>query len=242
MAQATSNDLVKTSIGSPMVSLREQSSSALMTAIHSPHDPGETLRRINTILDMPGYYVERGDEQTRALVLKEYCMALKDSPNWAVQRACDRWVKNGTRRPSPADLLIIIDRELRPLQDELARRQKEAARHAAELAEAEKKRVTPDATARLMAEAGFTPRRMDALRRAPMASTFAQAEDAQDTPRKPHWTEIAPPDGPDMKALQKARAENHNVIAARQAQAEAERQERRKSRIALEAQYQDDNL
>lgn len=46
-------------------------------------------------------------------------------PDWAVQRAFDAWVKTGQRRPTPGEIVILVGRELKPMADELARRERD---------------------------------------------------------------------------------------------------------------------
>lgn len=121
----TANDLIRPSTPSRMVSLREQSSSTLQAAIRSPHNPGATLRRVNAVLGL--YFDPDNDPATKAAVREEFVRALASYPDWAVQRAFDVWVKTGQRRPTPGEIVILVGRELKPMTDELARRDRLAA-------------------------------------------------------------------------------------------------------------------
>lgn len=53
--------------------------------------------------------------------------ALADYPDWAVQRGFDAWVKTGTRRPTPGEILILVAREVKPITDEIRRREQDEA-------------------------------------------------------------------------------------------------------------------
>lgn len=129
----TGGALTRPSTPSRMVSLREQSSSTLQAAIRSPHDPGATLRRVNAVLGL--YFDPDNDPVTRAAVREEFVRALSAYPDWAVQRAFDAWVKTGQRRPTPGEIVILVGRELKPLTDELAKRERDRQDRAAEEAQ-----------------------------------------------------------------------------------------------------------
>lgn len=195
--------LIGASHKSQPVSLREQSSSAIQTAIHSPHDEGKTLARVNVVLAL--YFDPDQDQQVKAAVRAEFVRALREFPYWAVQRAFDTWVKTGTRRPTPGEIVQLAQREIQPLIDELAYRER--------MQEAEKERnrqsarIDASKAKSIVESAGFTPERIAALRASPMATTFEEAEAARELPRE-HWSERADPDGPEWKALRAGRAAN----------------------------------
>ena len=65
-----------------------------------------------------------------------------------------------------------------------------------------------DAALLALHKAGFTPKRLDMVRRKRMARCEVElyAQDAVD--RQPHWSETVAPDSPEMQALRKARADN----------------------------------
>ena len=176
---------------------------AIQDAIHSPHDAGSTLKRLNSVL---GLYFEPGfDDETRMAVREEFLRALADYPDWAVQRAFDAWTKTMQRRPTPGEIVILASREVKPLADELHRRETPP--------EPERETVDPETAQRIMDAAGFTPKRMQDLARNPMATTFEAA--AVEPVTKPHWSEVADPDGPDMETLRRARGSNPLMRAAR---------------------------
>lgn len=219
----TQRSLTVPSTRLPMHSVRERPSSELTTAIRLPFDPGECLRRANETLAL--YFDPDLTPETKAAIREAFVRALSDRPDWVVQRAFDVWQKTGVRRPTPGEIGIICDREMEPITKELARR----ARLAAEAAEAERDRAakacSPEMSSRILTEAGFTPRRMDAIRNAPpLVGSFAAAESAHDAPTERHWSETCSPDDPRLAALQKARDENRMVQDARQHQARGQKQ------------------
>lgn len=205
--------LIAASQSSQPVSLRAQSSSTIQTAIRSPHDEGKILDRVNVVLGL--YFDPDQDPQVRAAVRAEFVRALRDFPDWAVQRAFDTWVKTSARRPTPGEIATLAQRQVQPLIDELAYRKR------MQEAEEERNRPAPQVDAStasaILAAAGFTPRRLEAMRDAPMATTFEEAETAKDQPRT-HWSERADPDGPEWRALRASRAANPLVQAAQLAQ------------------------
>ena len=184
--------LTAPSFKSPMASLREQSVSTIQAAILSPHDSGACLRRIVAVLGL--YYDPDQDPEAKALTREEFVRALDGKPDWAIQRAFDTWTKTAQRRPSPGEIMILVDRELRPLGEELARRDK-FQRGQADAERAAK--VTPEmrkAANDILERCGFTADRSRALERDPLAGSNAALERAMKP--TPHWSETAPPDDP----------------------------------------------
>lgn len=199
----TEQALIAASTPSPMTSLREQPASTLATAIHSPHDAGKALKRVNAVLGL--YFDPDFDAETRALVRQEFVVALANYPDWAVQRAFDRWVADMRRRPSPGEIVILVQRELKPIADELARRRKHADEAEEERRRAAAARCSAEAAQEVLERAGFTPKRMAAVAQNPMARTLEEAE-ARAEVKARHWSETASPDDPRFEQLRKARA------------------------------------
>lgn len=159
---------------------------------------------------MLALYFENAEEaKKRAQVREEFVRALAEFPNWAVQRAFDSWVRTRTRRPSPAEIAILAHQEIEPYCEELARRDRIKALEAEEARSAQ--RVSAEAAARIMAASGFTEERTVVVNRAREARTLEQAEEMAARPPKPHWTETADPNGPEMAALRAARANNERI-------------------------------
>lgn len=161
---------------------------------------------MNQIFAMPGWFRETHDEGLMIEIRKAYLVALASYPNWAVQKAFDAWVRTGTRMPSPGDIVILAGREVRPIHEEIARRERISREQAEHEARRAASIVTPEAAARIMAEAGMTPERLAAVQRFPMARNLSDA-DTLDQP-KPivDWTEGLADDDPRMIALRKSRA------------------------------------
>lgn len=168
---------------SPPASLREQSLSTLRTAILSPSDPGQTMSRANTVLGL--YFDPDVDVEARANMRAEFVLALSSYPEWAMHRAFDMWVKRHKRRPSPGEIAILAEAEVRPFADEVKRR---VALNRIEPPRPD--RVTPAAAQSILAEFGFTEERLSGVLRAK------------------HWTDAVPAgqEG-NPEAIRKAREE-----------------------------------
>ena len=185
----------------PMASIREQSTSTIREVIHLPPSPGATLKRANVCLAL--YFDPDNDPETKAEVRSSFVKALDHIPEWAMNAAFDRWEKTQQRRPSPGEIVILAERELKPMLDELDRRQRLYEAAEAERLDRDARRVSPQAAADIMARAGFTPRRIEAVRANPMAGSLDGAVEAA----KPgaHWSETAPPDDPRWEVLRRSR-------------------------------------
>lgn len=142
--------------------------------------------------------------ETKAGLREEFVRALASFPDWAIQRAFDVWVRSMTRRPSPGEIVILVGREMEPITREIESRR----RHAESAQSHYREPPDPETAKRILEQAGFTPQRMEAMKRAPMAVTFADAENIAAAPARPHWTETADPNGPEIAALKAARAKN----------------------------------
>ena len=188
-------------------SLTVQSASTIQTAILSPFDDGATLKRVNAIL--ANYYDPDFDAETKALARGEFLVALGQFPDWAVQQAFDTWVKSATRRPSPGEIVILANRALKPLADELARRAKEQAQQSEHQREQEREPRCKEMAERIMQVNGFTAKRFGDIKKRPMANTWADVDAASDPAAAPlHWSVGKADDSPEMQALRRARAEN----------------------------------
>lgn len=178
------------------VSLRARSDADLTQAIHSPGDEAFILDRARVCLKL--FYDPEMDMQDRAEMLDSYARALRAWPRWAVAKAFDEWERTRNRRPSPGDLGILAANAVKELTDELARR------HPKQPEAPPVERVSPEAAAAILAAAGFTPRRMEAVRQSPMALSLETAHQRAEVTRK-HWSDDAAPDDPMWRELLKAR-------------------------------------
>lgn len=165
------NDRSLTSLtgSTPAALLREKSSEALTQAIRSPGDEAYTLDRTRTVLSL--YYERDMTAQARAEMFEEFRKALRSFPKWAVARAFDDWVRQHNRRPSPGEIAILAKSHMKPLFDELDRRKPPE--------EQIKNVVSHEAAGAILDKAGFTAQRFGAMRKNPMATTFAEAENAR---------------------------------------------------------------
>lgn len=141
--------------------------------------------------------------EDHAAVLDEFARALRDLPKWAVAKGFDSWMRSRNRRPSPAEIGIEAGRAIKELTDEIADRRRRAA-----APPAPKPPVDRDAAAEILRRAGFTARRLDAVRKSPMARSLDEAV-AQPAPQ--HWSDTAAPDSPEWRALRRAREANQIV-------------------------------
>lgn len=172
-------------------------------------DPQRLILRISACLS--SYFDPDSDPEVRLMVRKQYAQALGIYPSWAVARAFDEWAKTGTRRPSPADLVILTERQIAPFFTELRKREERMKAEQEEREAAAKRRVTPEQRDAILREFGMTPDRMQAVKRFPKAATMdeavaMQSEQAEAPSR--HWSDTADPDGPEWAALRAARAKN----------------------------------
>lgn len=157
------------------------------------------------------YYVPDESPADLAKRLTLFARAHRFTPRWAVSQAFDQWEKTATHRPTPGHITKLANVALSRIRDELkARTPAPAPEPLPERTEREKKL----ATARCEL-AGFTPKRMQALQRNRMASPGDVSIDPVQAERVPHWSETVDPDGPEMRALRKARDSNPIMAAGR---------------------------
>ncbi len=172
----TTGNSMQPSTPSPLASLREQSISTLKAAIRSPADPGRTLTRVTAVLAT--YFDPDHDPAVKAAVREEFVRALASYPDWAIQRAFDAWVKTGQRRPTPGEIVILVGRELKPMAEEIARREREER----ERAEAEAT-PSPEELAQRRAYASETMQRLGFAKAArptgPMRPDVTEADRAE---------------------------------------------------------------
>ena len=130
------------------------------------------------------FYIQETDPAVVMAQAADWFDTLWDVPQAAVEMACRDYLRSGPRRrPSPGDIRNMAVKHLpkpsRKNADDLM------------LDGPPRERADPSAAAAIMAAAGFTPKRMTAIARAPMALSFAEAETVAERPRVPHWTETA---------------------------------------------------
>jgi hypothetical protein len=143
----------------------------------------------------------------RADMLEEFRKALSHLPKWAVSKGFDEWARTMSRRPSPGEIGILAGRFLKSMTDELAYRAKEASYQAPSSPPVERSFDEKARAEVMLQKAGFTPKRMEAVRSRPMARTHDELF-AERTDERLHWTETVAPDSPEMQQLRKARLAN----------------------------------
>lgn len=186
------------------MSVRERSTSDLMKAIHSPADEQYILDRTRLVLRL--YYEPEMSDRDRAELYEEYRKALRKYPKWAVAKAYDSWVSQHNRRPSPGEIAVLAKKHMEPFVEEIRWRREEEQRRQEWERDKRASTPTPEEAQAIMDMAGFTPERIDAIKRAPMATSFESAEETPERPR--HWSETCGPDDPRWEHLNKSRSEN----------------------------------
>ena len=171
------------------------------------------LERANTVINLG--FIPDWTPAERAGVLDEFRKALRDLPGWAIKRAFSQWVRTHPRRPSPAEIVLLAERAMEPITNELAARRKAADRQAEEKAEMNRRPMTPDQANAICEIGGFTPKHFEAVRNGPCVRTREELAARAITAKVAHWTETEPPDSPKMQALRKSRAKNQLVQDAR---------------------------
>lgn len=127
------------------------------------------------------------------------------------------------RKPTPHDLRqkVMRQRAIDNPKPALPAPEREA-----DQTERDGPRVTPEQAESILREVGFTPRRMAAIGRMPMArSLYGLGEADDDEARPAHWSDSAPADDARHRALEATRERNPLVRAAREAQARGGQQQ-----------------
>lgn len=157
--------------------------------------------------------------EVTAAIAKDWVDILEPFPQAALEHARKSYLQaQPNRRPTPAD---IRNRAAAWVQHNVPKRA--AGQEPQRLAAPERKPVDAETAQRLMAEAGFTAEKMDLVKRFPSAPSMQAIERIrEEAPPARHWTEMADPDGPEMRALRAARDANPLIRASRAAQREAE--------------------
>jgi hypothetical protein len=123
---------------------------------------------------------------------------LWDVPQEAIEGACRDYLRSGPRRrPSPGDIrnlaTIRLPKQQRRNADDM-------------LLEAPPREPgDPERAKAILERAGFTPQRVQAIRQAPLATTFDAAQERADKPAALHWSEKAAPDDPTWEILRQSR-------------------------------------
>jgi hypothetical protein len=165
------------------------------------------IDRTNTVMNI-GFQANLSPSE-RIAVIDEYRKALRDFPYWAVDKAFDAAAREIPRKPSPAELFTLANRERKPITDEIARRKKEAKEREEDRLSRQGSRCKAEAAERLTREAGFTAKRHEHIKSRPMANSWAEVEEAHDPASAlPHWSVGKAEVDPEMLALRAARAAN----------------------------------
>ena len=146
-------------------SVQAKSTSDLTQAIRSlvPDEQAAVDRRIiqraNTAINVG--FVPDWSPQERLEVIDEYRKALRGYPLWAVDQAFDSAPREISRRPTPGEVFILCKRAVKPITDEIARRERDATARADAERAANAARCPKEAAAEIMERYGFAkPKRM----------------------------------------------------------------------------------
>lgn len=153
-------------------------------------------------LDRFGWERDRNSPAHDRLVI-DWMDALQDFPLDEVRAACRAFIaKNPAKMPNEGHILAMIETARIAYLQEKARLSPPLPEPPAPLP------ISKDAAREILDRAGFTPKRLQDFRAAPMATTFDEAEKIADTPAFTHWSTRAAPDGPEMAALHAIRRAN----------------------------------
>lgn len=153
-------------------------------------------------LDRFGWERDRNSPAHDRLVI-DWMDALQDFPLDEVRAACRAFIaKNPAKMPNEGHILAMMETARIAYLQEKARLSPPSPEPPAPLP------ISKDAAREILDRAGFTPKRLQDFRAAPMATTFDEAEKIADTPAFAHWSTRAAPDGPEMAALHAIRRAN----------------------------------
>lgn len=134
-----------------------------------------------------GFQPKMSPEDHRAL-MREFIGTLVDFPIWALAEACDSWVRQMSRSPSPADLANRAEKAHKRERENLIRAELD---HAEVLAPARQPSPPPPSISeqteeerqefaeRILRQAGFTKEKSELIKRFPAARSVTEAEDMQ---------------------------------------------------------------
>lgn len=151
--------------------------------------------------------------------MMDWLNVLSDLPKDAISQACDGYLRDQPRvRPTPAEIRQRAHGWLKAKGRISAPRLGSDDDKRLALPKPERTQEEREEGQRIMDRAGFTPKRLDAVRRKRMARDEAELYAADNAERPAHWTETAAPDDPRWEALEKARADNPLIREARERQ------------------------
>jgi hypothetical protein len=158
------------------------------------------MGRIVTLLSH--YYRPDDDPEILRAQAADWYAVLKGFPIYAINGACVDYLASEPRRKPAPGAIVELCRKLMPKprlggQDDERMAIPKPERSIDERARAEA----------FLERAGFTPKRMEAVRAYPMVRSEEELNEKISKP-VPHWTETVAPDSQDMQQLRKARLAN----------------------------------
>lgn len=193
--------------------MQARSTEDLIQAIHGHKDEGFIIERTRICLRL--YFDPAMPADERAKMIDLYARALRDLPKWAVSQAFDDWERTESKKPTPADIRHRAEARMKPVLEELEYRRKEERSRKESMQGGYRPPVDPEKAQKILDDVGLTMKRLNLMRRFPMANSFEEAE-ALDTPdpesrQGKHWSDGLPPDDPQWEALRKARAASYLI-------------------------------
>jgi hypothetical protein len=163
------------------------------------------MGRIVTLLSH--YYRPDDDPEILRAQAADWYVVLKGFPIYAINAACVDYLANEPRRKPAPGAIVELCRKVMPRPRIGADDDERLS-----LPKPERAPETKARASEIMERAGFTPKRLDAVMRRPMARTEAELYDEK-LNNRPHWTETVAPDSPEMEQLRHARAANPIMAA-----------------------------
>jgi hypothetical protein len=181
-------------------------------ALSVPADPGWIMARVMALLSP--YFTASVPEAVRVIEAEDWLAKLQGNPQWAIEKAC-RWWKSEQnpdhrRKPIEGDIANRVKHEMGILSfaalkvkeyDAGVSRLSEPKDEPPTQAERDERRIAAE---RVMAELGFTTKRMQAVAASPMARSMDEAM-TKATARVPHWSETAASDDPRWQEIARIR-------------------------------------
>lgn len=136
---------------------------ASVARLCAPAKPVWVMARVAALLTP--YYDKETPQAVREIEAEDWLASLSEYPQWAIERACRWWKSDGnakrSRRPVEGDIAERCRAEMRGVKavPDLIARKRAGKFHEPE---PERRPVSAERAAEIMAAAGYTPKRMDA--------------------------------------------------------------------------------
>jgi len=145
------------------------------------------------------YFRPEDDEAVMRAQAGDWIDILKGFPQYAIEKACREYlVEEPRRKPTPGAIVELCRKCMpRPVIGE--------SPETLALPKPERTDADRYAAIAIMDKLGFTPKRMELVRKAPLARSIDEAEARAIAGRVSHWSDTATPDDPRWEMLRKSR-------------------------------------